>query len=439
MQLDRSMLFRRALVPRAHGFVLCAGLVLATGCSPDEPSRSEKISAPVEQESDPNPVGRWSRVQRGALSPEQEAAARELEAIGYAAGSQEAGSRSGVTRHDPARAQAGWNFYTSGHAPMALLMDMDGRVRHTWQAALDTVFPDPKERGKMPETTRFWRRARLLEDGSVLAIFEGHSIVKLDRDSRVVWKNRCGAHHDLSVRPDGSLLVLTRAVEVLPEFGKDPVLVDYVSWLDVDGRETRRMSILEAVRRSEFQELAARVTARRGDLLHTNSLHALDGSLAERLPAFRAGNLLISSRPNSFIGVLDPESETMTWALAGPFVEQHDPTVVPGGNLLLFDNGGKRHWSRALELDPTDGSTRWEYRGPADAPLFSFFCGTAARLASGNTLVTETDGGRALEVTPEGEVVWEFWNPERAGAEGEFIAALFEVLRVPAGPYGWME
>jgi len=428
MQLHGRMLLRRALV-------VCAGLALAAGCSPEEKNPASGAQADEEP-----PVGRWSRVQRGALTPEQEAAARELEAIGYAAGSQEARGQSGVTRHDPARAQAGWNFYTTGHAPMALLMDMDGRVVHTWQAALDTVFPDAEERGKAPETTRFWRRARLLEDGSVLAIFEGHSIVKLDRDSRVVWKNRCGAHHDLVVRPDGTLLVLTRAAEVLPEFGQAPVLVDYVSWLDANGHETRRMSILEAVRRSEFQELAARVTARRGDLMHTNSLHWLDGSLAERIPAFRAGNLLISSRPNSFIGVLDVERETMTWALSGPFVEQHDPTVVPGGNLLVFDNGGlKRNWSRALELDPTDGSVRWEYRGPADAPLFSFFCGTAARLANGNTLVTETDGGRALEVTREGEIVWEFWNPERAGAEGEFIAALFEVVRVPAGPYAWQE
>lgn len=437
MNLHGSTLLRRRL-RRALGLALGASLALVAGCAPDEPETKEKSSVPGPQAEDGRPVGRWSRVQRGALTPEQEAAARELEAIGYASGSQEAGGRSGVTHHDPARTQPGWNFYTSGHAPLAHLMDLDGRVLHTWQAALDVVFPDPKERGKMPETTRFWRRARLLEDGSVLAIFEGHSLVKLDKDSNVLWKNRCGAHHDLVVRPDGSLLVLTREVEVLAEYGKDPVLVDYVSWLDAQGRETRRMSILEAVRRSEFQELSARVTARRGDLLHTNSLHWLDGSLAERLPAFRAGNLLISSRPNSFIGVLDPERETMTWALTGPFVEQHDPTVVPGGNLLLFDNGGKRSWSRALELDPTDGSTRWEYRGPADAPLFSFFCGTAARLANGNTLVTETDGGRALEVTREGQVVWEFWNPERAGAEGEFIAALFEVVRVPAGPYAWM-
>jgi len=433
MHLHAPQLLRRSL-----GLALGVALTCAPGCAPEPGEPTEESPTPGQRDEAEKPVGRWSRVQRGALSAEQEAAAHELEAIGYASGSQEARAQSGVTRHDPARAQAGWNFYTSGHAPMALLMDMDGRVLHSWQATLDSVFPDPKERGKMPETTRFWRRARLLADGSVLAIFEGHSLVKLDKDSRVLWKNRCGAHHDLVVQPDGSLLVLTRAVEVLPEFGQDPVLIDYVSWLDADGRETRRMSILEAVRRSEFKELADRVTARRGDLLHTNSLHGLDGALAERLPAFRAGNLLVSSRPNSFIGVLDIESETMTWALSGPFIEQHDPTVVPGGNLLLFDNGGKRSWSRALELDPVDGSERWEYRGPTEAPLFSFFCGTAARLANGNTLVTETDGGRALEVTRAGEIVWEFWNPERAGPEGEFIAALFEVVRVPAGPYGWM-
>jgi hypothetical protein len=31
-------------------------------------------------------------------------------------------------------------------------------------------------------------------------------------------------------------------------------------------------------------------------------------------------------------------------------------------------------------------------------------------LRNGNILITETDAGRVLEVTPEGEVVWSFVN-----------------------------
>ena len=36
---------------------------------------------------------------------------------------------------------------------------------------------------------------------------------------------------------------------------------------------------------------------------------------------------------------------------------------------------------------------------------------SAERLPNGNTLITESDKGRAFEVTHAGEVVWEFWNP----------------------------
>jgi hypothetical protein len=44
-----------------------------------------------------------------------------------------------------------------------------------------------------------------------------------------------------------------------------------------------------------------------------------------------------------------------------------------------------------------------------------------------NALITESDNGRAFEVTPDGTIVWEFYNPHRAGAQDEFIAALFRV------------
>ena len=38
--------------------------------------------------------------------------------------------------------------------------------------------------------------------------------------------------------------------------------------------------------------------------------------------------------------------------------------------------------------------------------------------------------GRAFEVTPEKEIVWEYYNPHRAGDNNELIATLHEVFRV---------
>ena len=61
------------------------------------------------------------------------------------------------------------------------------------------------------------------------------------------------------------------------------------------------------------------------------------------------------------------------------------------------------------------------------------------RLKNGNTLITESDFGRAFEITREGDVVWEYYNPHRGGENDEFIATLMEVLRLPADfPLDWL-
>lgn len=119
---------------------------------------------------------------------------------------------------------------------------------------------------------------------------------------------------------------------------------------------------------------------------------------------------------------------------------QHDPTWIVGGDgdlsLLLFNNGGGRpggeSFSEVLELrlpfEPGTGFTRqagrpygprepvWTYADPED--FFGSFISGAQRLATGNTLICSGPKGRLFEVTPAGEIVWDFWNP--LGGEAQF-------------------
>ncbi len=99
---------------------------------------------------------------------------------------------------------------------------------------------------------------------------------------------------------------------------------------------------------------------------------------------------------------------------------------------------GHEGYSRVLELDPISGAELWSWAPEPPETFFSVFCGSATRLAGGNTLVTESCNGRALEITPDGQVVWAFISPHRAGKEGELVAALFEVTRLPTPPV-WLE
>jgi hypothetical protein len=387
--------------------------------------------APIEKSEEEALWGRFRRTQSvPAIAREQRELLDLLNQIGYVSGSQSA-SGSGVQRYRARDAYQGINFYTSGHAPEAVLMDMQGAVLHRWHFEAKVAWPDLRAI-ETQANARWWRRAKLLPDGSVLAIFAGIGIVKLDRDSKLLWARLNGAHHDLEVQSDGSILTLTREWRrvdfVNPEH---PVLEDLVVLLDAKGRELRRVSLLEAFERSPFRALWRERAPRDGDILHANSVFRLDGRLAERDPAFRAGNVLISSRTTNLIAILDLDAATIVWARAGSFRGQHDPKLVGRSRMLLFDNLGLGERSRVIEMDPIAGRSSWVFEGSAAEPFFSRTCGSAERLPNGNLLIVESDNGRAFELTRDKRVVWEFWNPNRAGEKGEWIATLFDLERLP--------
>jgi outer membrane protein assembly factor BamB len=130
-------------------------------------------------------------------------------------------------------------------------------------------------------------------------------------------------------------------------------------------------------------------------------------------PRFRSGNLLISLRNVDTLIILDGDTFEPVWSWgAGELELPHDPSWLPDGRLLVFDNGTRRGYSRVLEIDPRRGSSTWQYPKQGEHSLFSEWRGSSQRLAGGNTLICESERGHVLEVTPAGEIVWEFWNPE---------------------------
>lgn len=373
-------------------------------------------------------VGRWNKA-RTASQDELEA----LKAIGYVGGTEEGRGLVGVTMHQPA-AQPGLNFYVSGDSPEAFLMDMDGEQVHHWKLPFRTAFP----KKKVPKNVRgtdFWRRAALLPDGSVVAIYEGQGIVRVDRDSKLVWAWDGDAHHDLQILGD-DLWILSRTAHVNPTMHpKRPILEDFVTVLSLaDGTEKRSFSVLEAIRGSDAKGLLSRLPKKFGDIFHTNSIEVLDGSAAQANPAFAKGNLLLSSRALSAIFVVDPTTEKVVWHHTGAYAKQHDPKIIGPDRLLLFDNlgpdGRNGHRSAVREYQISTMQQVWDLTGSDDEPLFSRFCGAAERLPNGNTLIVESGYGRAFEVAPDGTKVWEFYNPRRTGDDDEFVAIVPDLIRV---------
>lgn len=400
-------------------------------------ARKTASSAATEGAIQATPPGHWRPVTHVAPTngETRDEFARRLGQIGYLDGYEPTPSETGVLVHHAQRCFEGVNLYTSGHGCEVVLMDMDGVELHTWKYDVSQLWSEEERKAG---GNGYFRRALVYPNGDALAIYyprneklqAQHVLLKLDRNSNLIWSYAPGAHHDLEVLPDGRILLLTQ------EIREDPSLLrgrrsldDFVTVLDPDGQVLQRVSIIEALQSSKHAAMLVGLHDSL-DVLHTNTVEMLDGRLAERIPAFRAGNVLVSALHLDALMVVDLDAKRVEWSMTGMWRGQHQPTVLENGNLMVFDNRGGDGFSRVVEFDPVSQEVDWIYAGDEFNGFFSETQGSAARLPNGNTLITESNAGRAIEVTPEHQIVWEFMNPRRAGVNDELIAILPEVVRL---------
>jgi hypothetical protein len=195
---------------------------------------------------------------------------------------------------------------------------------------------------------------------------------------------------------------------------------------------------------------------------------------------FHPDNLLIDARNANFIAIIDRKTGKIVWTLgphyAAASIEaqlarkvprpvdqisaQHDAHIIPeglpgAGNLLVFDNQGVAGYppaavprtggSRVLEVDPIKKEIVWQYTGESSGgPAWSFrstHISAARRLPNGNTFIDEGQSGRLFQVTPDGEIVWEYVNAyPRVAKDAQTGKATinYQLYRGQPVPYEWV-
>ena len=289
--------------------------------------------------------------------------------------------------------------------------------------------------------------ARFLQGGRIACVSVDEGLTLLESDGALVWHFDAAGHHDVAVVPDGrppGERTFALAVHGAREWHGRQVRFDEVVFVDErTGRLSpslptwssfaHRKSLLELAGRDHPLDRRA-ADAREGesgspttiyDYFHLNSIAFED-----------TGTMLVCLRNVDLVAWIDLETGVpgrgvgpgvLDWPHAPSLVVRDGVSVV-----LAFDNGAHRAWSRALELDPITGKVVWEFRGTDASSLFSAVRGFVQRLPNGNTLITESERGRALEVTDDGEVVWEFWNPETREAPGGRVRRrIYRMTAVP--------
>lgn len=333
----------------------------------------------------------------------QEPSIDELRSLPYLGFTGEADEdESGTVHFDPERSSPGYNLYTVRQLSMAELVDARGEVVRRWTG--------PPGR---------WARVQLLDNGDLLIVGKDdvRYVMRQTWGGEVLWRHDLPSHHDIRLTPDGHVATLTLYERSLPSITtKVPVRDDAVTVFDGPSGEILDEASLYDVLHDggfEFQPVEPGATEGHVDLLHANSVRWMtDPDLFGRDRIYEAGNVIVSIRHQDTIAIFDFDNRELLWAWGqGEISGPHDAHVLANGNLLIFDNGLGRDWSRVIELDPLRREIVWSYRAPHPYDFYTRGRGSNQRLPNGNTLITESDTGRVFEVTPDGEVVWEYFSP----------------------------
>ena len=323
-----------------------------------------------------------------------------------------------VTIAKPQKVQPGYVLYSAYAGEAFVLVDRQGRIVHEWPVG------GPVKIGEM------------LPNGNLLYARMRDGVFEADWDNNLLWAYHCRQHHDFCRAPNGNTIALHNELAFNPKawhgtIDKNDAFVEVAA----HGSVVWRWHLDEHI--DELIELAGLTFPRKQeDWAHTNTVEVLpDNALGRRDERFRAGNVVFSSRNLHTIGVIHRPSDRIVWAWGPGIIEgQHMPTMLPNGRMLLFDNGTTRGFSRVIELDPGAESITWEFRVPDYA--FARAMSGQELLPNGNVLICAANAGVILEVTRDGEIVWELHNQAITGRREEYATAVY---RAAFCPVEWVE
>jgi hypothetical protein len=151
------------------------------------------------------------------------------------------------------------------------------------------------------------------------------------------------------------------------------------------------------------------------DYFHTNYIQIIPkNKLEENDLRFKEGNLMIDLPSVGQIIIIDYETKKIVFGSNFKnIVGQHCSQILSNGNILIFDNqypfilNSKNKYSRVVEINPINNEVFWEY----NLDEYSRFRSCAQRLPNNNTLITISESGTVIEVTPNKKIVWKWSNP----------------------------
>ncbi|MGI9291784.1 MAG: arylsulfotransferase family protein [Gammaproteobacteria bacterium] len=360
----------------------------------------------------------------------------------------------GVSRYQPEMTQPGVTLL-SGMWEEELgvkMVSLEGVLLHEWRMSFNKTWPVADHLYAQPHDWDSTIHGMVAQsNGDLIFNFEHLGIVSIDACSEENWKIASKAHHIVHKAYDGNLWYSDSRKYTSPNkkfpWLRVPFHEDTLVEITPEGEILREISLLEVLYDSGWENVLVEssegtdadgifrntVTTTRMDITHLNDIEVLSPDMADAFDLFEAGDIVLSLRNLDLVMVMDGRTEKVKWAMTGPWLMQHDPDFLDSGKIMIYDNRARirkrtgTDGSRILEVDPVTREVEVIYKGSPEDIFFTPQMGKQQPLDNGNILIAEPEGGRAFEVTRDGEIVWEFinrWSEEK-------VAVITEALRLP--------
>jgi hypothetical protein len=266
-----------------------------------------------------------------------------------------------------------------------------------------------------------------------IGFFENHSLL---------WSLNLPVHHHIELTKNKTILFLSKELKSFQ--GYDNIGFDLIYEINIEGKILNNWSsfnnlnnIKSLLEEKKIEELIFNKNKNVSDFdyFHINYIQEIPKNNLSYLPEFKEGNWLISIRNFNLIIIIDKNTKEILWSYGPGIIEQqHGAQLLESGNILIFDNGPQRGFSRVIKINPISKEIVWEYPKGPDETLYSRIEGFAQELDNGNILITESNKQKIFEINSNQTIIaeWFFNNSHRIVKSRNSI---YRVLREPKQKY----
>jgi len=294
----------------------------------------------------------------------------------------------------------------------------DQKVMHQWVPDYDAIIKLLGKQNKFwPDQNRHDLRLYhplLTSDGSLVFNNVLSPLIKIDKNSKLVWSVNGIFHHSIEVDADGNIWVpsVIKPTAFLPG-----ILTDYkddaITELTANGKMLFQKSVAQILVENGYQALLLGMGQYEKDMLHLNDIQpALTTG-----KYWMKGDLLVSIRNRSAVFLYRPSTNKILWLKAGPWLNQHDVNFVDSTRISVFGNDVVRVFGEDRPLNGYSEEYIFNFKtNKTEMPYTAFLKkakfatpseGRADILPGGDLFVEETNKNRLLRGNAS-NVIWQY-------------------------------